>query len=487
MTFPSFRRRRRSRTLAFGRFREVCTGLGATSRSFRSHDRRSGTTFEGFGTASEGFGTASEGVGTASEGFGTAFEGFRNASIGRGIGRWTVATSSLALARAGWIASARGPCPFPCPFLFPTRWQGCPLAGLIALCVAGSAGLEVLHHAAQQASAGHVLGTSGRGRGRGRGRGSEPGSTQCTRSRLIRTARWPIRYARVDGGRADATTYAGGKAMMPVDYSDRSSFGVLPVVDLDEPTEQSLRAEAAALGSNYTPFSGHPADLLADAQEMLGAEEDIADLMKRGYAVSHGLVRRIGLLRDMIAPLLAEEDRAAEWSKTQTEQAHRIRARLLEIRAALARIGKAAGLPPGLFSLETSSTTRLNVVAMKLEEVLANVKSVRKSLPDKKRVDQLVTEARKLLDEHASMRTDAKLTSVDSRQRVRDRKRLERLLFDAMVYLSAQGLAAYDGDEMREIRYRLDHVYGRKASKVGDPGAGGTTGEPGAAGPSDGT
>ncbi len=273
---------------------------------------------------------------------------------------------------------------------------------------------------------------------------------------------------------------------MPVDYSDPSTFGVLPAVDLEEPTQASLLAEAAALSSKYTPFCGHPADLLADAEEMLGAEEDIEDLMKRGYAVSPGLVLRIRLLRDMIAPLLAEEDRAAEWSKTKTEQADRIRARLLEIRASLARIGKAAGLPPALFSLDSARTTRLNVVAMKLEEVLANVKNLRKSLPDKKRVDQLVTEARELLDEHASMRTDARLTGVESRQRVRDRKRLERLLYDAMMYLSAQGLAAYEGDEMREVRYRLDHVYGRKPSKVGDPGAGGTTGDPGAGGPSDG-
>ena len=41
-----------------------------------------------------------------------------------------------------------------------------------------------------------------------------------------------------------------------------------------------------------------------------------------------------------------------------------------------------------------------------------------------------------------------------------------------MLYLSVQGLAAYEGDETREIRYRLDHVYGRKPSKVGDPRCG---------------
>ncbi len=88
MTVASFRRGCRRRTLAPERFREVCTGFGTTSRSFRGRDRRSGETFEGFGTA---------------------FEGGRNASIGQRISAWTVATTSFALdsARPGGLFRMR--------------------------------------------------------------------------------------------------------------------------------------------------------------------------------------------------------------------------------------------------------------------------------------------------------------------------------------------------------------------------------------------
>ena len=298
--------------------------------------------------------------------------------------------------------------------------------------------------------------------------------------RLTPRIRWRMRIVRALGAQAKPWRIA-----MPVEITDPRNFNVLPIIDLSEPTRPALRAEAAALGSNYTAFTGHPADLLADGSEMVEARQDIDELIERGYPVSMGLVNRIDLLTQMIAPLIAEQERTTEWSKTQTERAEESRRRLLEIRSTLSRIGKAAGLPATLFSLETKKTTRLNVVMMKMEAVLENVGSVRKHLPDKKRVDALVTEARELLDEQTAMRLEARLTAVDARAQVQERKRYERLLYDAMIYLSAQGLAAYDGDETREIRYRLDHVYGRKASKVGDPGAGGTEGDPNAGGPSD--
>lgn len=203
------------------------------------------------------------------------------------------------------------------------------------------------------------------------------------------------------------------------------------------------------------------------------------------YRVGPGLLVRIGTLRDMIAPLLAEEDRNAEWSKSQTAAAEEVRLRLLELRRDLARIGKAAGLPASFFSLETKKTTRLNVVRIKMEEVLANVARLRPHLPDKGRVDAILIEARDLLDAQRDQRIESRLSSAESRARIRTRQRYERLLFEAMQYLSAQGLAAYPDDEKREARYRLDHVYGRKPSKVGDPGAGGTEGDPNADGPGD--
>jgi len=270
---------------------------------------------------------------------------------------------------------------------------------------------------------------------------------------------------------------------MPMDYGNVKLFGVRPTVDLEAPTEAKLKAEAAALGNRYTKVTSHPADLLADATEMLEAEQDLKDLTERGYQVGPGLLVRIKMLSDFIAPHLAEEERAAVWSKAQTEGAEETRKRLLELRTKLALIGKAAGLPTSLFSLETKKTTRLNVVRMKMDEVLANVAEVGPHMPDKKRVDAIVLEIRQLLDQQRDQRAESRVSSTESRARIRQRQRYERLLFEAMQYLSAQGLAAYPDDETRDARYRLDHVYGRKPSKVGDPGAGGTEGDPNAPGP----
>lgn len=270
---------------------------------------------------------------------------------------------------------------------------------------------------------------------------------------------------------------------MPVDFSNTKALGVLPYVALDAPTKDKLEAEAAALGNRFSLVTSHPADLIADATEMLEAEKDLPDLMGRGYRVSKGLIVRIKTLRDIIAPHLAEQERAAVWSKAQTEAAEKTRTRLLELRAELALVGKAAGLPASLFSLETKKTTRLNVVRMKMDEVLANIAEVRAHMPDNKRVDAMVLEARNLLDQQHDQRAESRVSGTENRARIRERQRYERLLFEAMQVLSAQGLAAYPNDPTREACYRLDHVYGKKPSKVGDPGAGGVDGNPGAAGP----
>ncbi|MCU0692509.1 MAG: ATP-binding domain-containing protein [Polyangiaceae bacterium] len=84
-------------------------------------------------------------------------------------------------------------------------------------------------------------------------------------------------------------------------------------------------------------------------------------MLERGYPVSAGLLTCIEMLRDLIALHLAEEDRTAAWSKAQTDAANATRTRLIELRSQLALIGKAAGLPGALFSLETRKTTRLNM------------------------------------------------------------------------------------------------------------------------------
>jgi hypothetical protein len=111
------------------------------------------------------------------------------------------------------------------------------------------------------------------------------------------------------------------------------------------------------------------------------------------------------------------------------------------------------------------------------------VTSVREDLPDEARVEKLVIEARGLIDEQKETRQSARRMRTERGIDARKQARVERLLLNAMQVVSAQGLAAYPDDAEREVRYRLDHVYGRKPSAAADPGAGGRTGVPDAAGP----
>jgi hypothetical protein len=215
---------------------------------------------------------------------------------------------------------------------------------------------------------------------------------------------------------------------------------------------------------------------------------DETDVLRTGDEVETGETSDLlpgysGLSLELV-PLAAQQARVAEMSKSQIEAAEIARGRLLEIRDQLARIGKAAGLPGSFFSLDTSNTTRLNVVMMKMDEVIENVNILKDRLPDRKRVDAMVVEARRLIDEQKDARRSAKLLRTDRGIEARKQARIERLLLDAMQHVSAQGLAAYPADPTREARYRLDHVYGKRRSAAGDPGAGGTTGVPDAAGPS---
>lgn len=249
--------------------------------------------------------------------------------------------------------------------------------------------------------------------------------------------------------------------------------GNLPAVNLGPVSKESLLAEAAAMGDRFSEVATHPADLVADAEEMLEGRADAADLIERGYPVTPALFDRIRLLTEFLAPLAADQAVDAAASASLAAEAELARVRLLEIRGTFARLGKAAGLPATLFSLQSERTTRLNVVLMRMEEVLENVQRFRSRMPDLARLDALAIEARRLIDGHKEARRRARFSRVERSIDARTQERVERLLLDAMQYLSAQGLAAYGDDSTRELRYRLDHVYGRRPSRVGDPGAGG--------------
>lgn len=240
---------------------------------------------------------------------------------------------------------------------------------------------------------------------------------------------------------------------------------------MEWPTRESLLAEAALLGDSFRVVPVHPADLLADAEELLRFRSDAPELTARGYDVSDAVYERLALLVGLLRPF-ASRQAVAEQS-LQTVEAEDARLRLLVIGDRLSRIGLAAGLPVGLCSLAPSDTTRLNMVAMRIDDGLAAVKAHLHELPDRARVQELVLEARALIDAHKDSRRAAHVMPAQHSREADTAARLERLLLDTLQHLSRQGLAAYPDDPSREPAYLLEHVGGRRASRAGDPHAGG--------------
>ncbi len=228
------------------------------------------------------------------------------------------------------------------------------------------------------------------------------------------------------------------------------------------PTEASLLTEANDLGDSSPAVKAHPADLVADAEEMLLVRDDAKDLAQRGYPVTEGMFVRVELLMMMLRALAAQRHRASVDSEAQTAEGEKARVRLLEIRGVLARIGEAVGLDPKLFSLGIQSK-RLPVVLMAMTNVLRAVEVNMVRMPDAKRVQALVSEADALI---AANKVSVVGSKVNRTADVKTLKQLSRLLLDVLQHLSKQGLAAYEEEGVRQIAYRLDHVYGRRAKKA---------------------
>ena len=244
----------------------------------------------------------------------------------------------------------------------------------------------------------------------------------------------------------------------------------LPVIPEGPVTEESLEAEASALGTDFTEVQYSVADLIADAEEMLeNRAADLAEFLSREYAVTEFHYDRLGLLVGILAPAHTEGDAALESSKAQTKTADEALDVLLDNRRRFGAIGRAAGLPSGLFALQTKNSRRLNVVVMRMEEVLANVIRFRARLPDKKRVDELVESTRAVIAEQKTARRKAKLLRLQRQMDTLRAEQFERLLLNVLQYLSAQGEAAFAEEPARAARYALDHTYGRRTP--GEPAA----------------
>lgn len=239
----------------------------------------------------------------------------------------------------------------------------------------------------------------------------------------------------------------------------------LPVIPDGPVTLESLEAEAIALGDKFSFVTHHSADMIADAEEMLaGQSTDLPVFIEREYPVTAYHFDRIALLCEILAPAKTEGDVANESGKAQTAEANAAINELLEYRRVFAKLGRAAGLPTSLFALEVDGNTRrLNVILMRMEEVLTNVERFEKRMPDKKKVARLIESTRSVVSKQKKARQQAKLLRTQRTLDTLRAEQYERLLLNILQYVSAQGQAAFDGDKGREARYALDHTYGKRS------------------------
>lgn len=267
-----------------------------------------------------------------------------------------------------------------------------------------------------------------------------------------------------------AVSSTAARAPLP-DFVPTSNLVVIP----DHPvTEESLIEEAMAMRTVKATGSTI-AEIKADADEMLGARADLHDMQARGYRVSENMFDRVEKLRNMLTPQRLAAAVIVAASAASVTEAEASRRRLLEIRGEFAAIGKAAALSSDLFELGTRTSNRLTTVVDRMEDVVDAVRKYRDLMPDPQRVSELLAEAESLLRAERDKRIGAKETRAERSARTKLRNRLQRMLLDALQYLSAQGLAAYANDPPRAARFRLDHIYGDRPRPATPPATNTTT------------
>ncbi len=88
-----------------------------------------------------------------------------------------------------------------------------------------------------------------------------------------------------------------------------------PFSPKSRPTKESVLAEAAMMGDAYADVTAHPADLVADAEEMLQLRGDAADLERRKYDVNDFVFEKIAVLAGLLAPSAAQSKQLVEARK----------------------------------------------------------------------------------------------------------------------------------------------------------------------------
>jgi len=231
------------------------------------------------------------------------------------------------------------------------------------------------------------------------------------------------------------------------------------------PTESSLLTEARELGATVAAVRFQVGDLQAEAGEQLRARADAPELEARGYLVTDAHFERLRILASMLAPMGSRRSQLEVDRDLAHQQLERARLRLLAIRERFSRIGVAVGHPASLFSFSTRATLRVNVVTLGMEEVIQNIEQLGSEMPDHATVDALLAEARALVASTPPVRRHANALRLELAVQIKLTAQVSRLLYETLMHLSSQGLAAFDDDLKRRAPYSLTSLQAAKTRR----------------------
>ena len=236
-----------------------------------------------------------------------------------------------------------------------------------------------------------------------------------------------------------------------------------------QPTRESVIAEARGLGSEFGNVTERTSDLITEAGQMLRARGDAPELFERGYNVTDAMFARVEILSGMLVPFVARKMQAVADRRERTERSGAVRGELLAIRERIANIADAAGIPTEKFSIGKAQSQGLNNYLDAMSAVLDNALTHRREMPDHSALDQLMNRGRALIGENKQSRSESEAIVTSRKSDTATVGQLKRLLLDTLRHLSKQGLAAYPGDIERQNAYRLEVIAARTAKKPGAP------------------
>ena len=229
-----------------------------------------------------------------------------------------------------------------------------------------------------------------------------------------------------------------------------------------EITEETVLAEALALGPDFLRVKVSADDLVAETEELSQARGDVKELAARGFPVTFEMFDRIQIIANMLAPGAATRSLVRDERKAKTRTANDARARLIAIRERLGLLGAAAGIDRRQLRIKTRGAEK---VGERMREMIDVVQKSRARFSDLATLDSLIAEATLLIDQEKASRLAGGRLSDRSEATTRRIGQLKRLLFDQLHHISRQGLAAFPDDPSRDRWYRFERFVSKPSKK----------------------